>query len=240
MEHKTNYIVVLYMGHRRTSNVSAPLVMLHKHLDFLQQNKIPLQRVTVVVNCEQDADFAALADTITYYDNYYVDLKVRMRHNSGFSYGGWNDTINACIEEGDDFTEYFLIEDDYVPVVHDFLDIFRSRMIDNVAFVCQKVFYNTHGVYKHAAISNGLLAAPAALRSYNIYGSALSVLPAKTYADAEWNQVHFLELIQEVGFDMTDISDIASVEFLSRQNSGYVKIEHGNATKPAVLEPIVV
>lgn len=208
----TNYVVVFYLGKRRSNAVTDKSLLIDKHLNYLSDNNIPLSRVTVVINTDKKEDVFTAGNRLAKFKDYYTELKVIIRPNVGHSYGGWSDAVNSCLEKGEKFKYYFLSEDDYLPGRTDFIDILASRMDIDTAYVCQKT---TKWLGKpHAAGSNGLLSGDLAKRIYNRYKSALKIYPSILYCEAEDNQVHFLDNFTKSGFKIRDISDICSVPFL--------------------------
>lgn len=250
MIRKVNYIIVWFLGERRVKSVADPRYFIHRHLQFLQDNNIDVARVTVVLNTDSEAEEALARETLKEYDNYYTELVFFARPNEGFSYSGWNDAIVKCIDDGEDFTHYFLMEDDYAPGTTDFIDQYESKMVSDVGYVCQKLsdptlskIFNTQ---IHAGVSCGLLAADAARDAYRVFGSPLKTYTTKRYDwDSLLAQVHFLDNITNLGYRIVDSSDFSSVVFLHgltheiKSDRGWFLIEYGNPKKPRVIEPVI-
>jgi hypothetical protein len=191
-----------------------------------------------------------------------------VRPNTGFSYAAWNDAINQCVENREDFSHYMLMEDDYIPARSDFLDVFLSKMDDNVGFVCHKLSHEAlSAIFTtqiHAGISNGLLLGQAAREAYETYGSALCMYKHNN-AEYDWSsiqlQIHFLDFVTKSGYTITDPADISSAPFLhnfdagtganallSKSNDltyqtakerGWFLMEWANPKAPRLLEPVI-
>jgi hypothetical protein len=172
---------------------------------------------------------------------YYTELKLFNRSNDGYSYGAWNDAVTESISNNEGFTHFFLVEDDYVPARIDFLDVFLSKCNAKNAFVCQKVYEAVEGGFpRHPAVSNGMLLGEAAVKACENSGSALTTMMAMTYPQAEHDQLHFLDGIEECGYTYTDTADVAGLVFLakSRDPLGYTFIELNLESGKPLLMPI--
>ena len=232
----TNYIVVGFLGKRRMSHGIKPEEHFRIHLEKLRRLNAPLDRVTIVVNADEPDEIIRAAKVIGPFKDYYTELKVLIRHNVGHSYGGWNDAINACIKNGEEFDRYFLIEDDYVPVVADFVEPFQKAWRDDTGYVCQKVSEG-HGQV-HAGASSGLILNTVAKESYAKNGSVFSVRPSAKYIEGEWNQVHFLDYITDMGYKIHDCMEYAALAWGDRNTAARSYRTLIGEGKP-VLEPIV-
>jgi hypothetical protein len=206
------------------------------HLESLRKMEAPVDRVTVVVNADEPSEIIRASRVLGQYKNYYTELKVLIRHNVGHSYGGWNDAVNACIREGQEFDRYFLIEDDYIPVVPDFVDPFAKAWKENTGYVCQKVSL-WHG-QPHAGASSGLLMNHVAKASYEKNGSVFSVRPSVKYIEGEWNQIHFLDFITDMGYEIHDCMEYAGLAWGDR-NAANRSYRMMIGDKDPVLEPLV-
>jgi hypothetical protein len=215
------------MGERRSAG---PACHVRDHLDFLSNANAPLDRVVLVLNADSKDDIVNFAREVQPYKPYYTDLSVIIRNNQDFSYGGWNSAIDASVRAGNE-TDYFLMEDDYVPAVDNFIDIFYERMTDGVAYVCPKIL-DTHG-QPHAAHSVGLLSGEAARLMVKHHGSPLLIAPAHNYSGVEWNQVHFLDNMTASGYKISDIADRYSVPF-SGLHQDTIELGQQNAVAPIV------
>lgn len=247
MEHKINYIVAVWLGDRRLKTVSDPEVFLHRHLSFLRDNKIAVDRVTIALAAETPEQVKKARDILRQYRPYYTELRLVVRDNYGLSYGGWNDIVNQCIENDEGFTHYFLLEDDYVPTHPEFLDLYLSKMTDGVGYVCQKLSHaalsGLFGTQVHAGISCGLLSGEAAEKAYEEYGTSLCIIPTENY---DWYsvqmQVHFLDFISKSGYKITDTAKESSCHFVRvdiDNPRGWKLAEFADPTKPRYIEPII-
>ena len=221
------YISVFYMGARRSAG---PACHVKEHLDFLSSVNAPVDKVVLVLNAESKDDIINFAKEVRPYKPYYTKLSVIVRQNQDFSYGGWNSAIDASIKAGE-ISDYFLMEDDYVPDTADFLDRFYEKMGPKVAYVCPKIL-NGHG-QPHAAHSVGLLNGAVARLMVERHGSPLLIAPAHNYPGVEWNQVHFLDNMTTRGYQIQDISDRHSVPF-SDLNRKIIELGVENAIAPIV------
>jgi len=237
-----NYIIACYLGQRRTKTAKSPEDFLKMHLNWLQENKIDLGRVTVVINSEDLNQAKCAANIVAEYKPYYTDLRFFVRMNVGHSYGAWSDAIEACMDKDEHFSHYFLIEDDYLPNDVKFIDYFLSKFVGNVAYVCQLILPPQPGIVRHASISNGLLHGVAVSGMRKMGEQVFTIFPSIDYRDAEVNQVSFLNNLFEHGFDMNDVSDITSIEFVekSSRTGGRLKTMYfGDQSKPLIIKPIV-
>jgi len=259
---KINYIVVFYLGTRRVNTVSSSTYFIRKHLNFLQDNKIDLARVTVVLNSDIHDETVEFLEVIRSFKPYYTDLRVVIRENKGLSYAGWNEVINSCIENDEEFTHYFLMEDDYYPGCVEFIDMCKSKMVGDVGYVCgaqtSKSLASLFKVERTAGMSIGMLKGEAAEAAYNKYGSSLVTLDNESkdgYGIRSLQiQAMFLDFVLNSGYSLIGMEDISSSIFLhnrtghlfstikQQQESGersWFLAEYGDPDKPRVFEPIV-
>jgi hypothetical protein len=237
-----NYIIACYFGQRRTKTAKSPEDFLEMHLKWLQENQIALGRVTVVINAEDISQATCAANLVAKYKPYYTDLRFFVRRNIGHSYGAWSDAIETNLDNDEHFSHYFLIEDDYLPNDPKFIDYFLSKFIGNVAYVCQLILPPQPGIIRHASISNGLLHGAAASGMRRIGERVFVIHPSIDYKDAEVNQVRFLDNLFEHGFDMNDVSDITSIEFVEKSARTDWRLKtmyFGDQSKPLIIKPII-
>ena len=209
-----NYMPVFYLGKRRSGQ---PACQVEEHLDYLQKHRCPVDKVTLILNADKSSQVVEFSKLVGKYKPYYTDLKVIVRENQGFSYGGWHSGVNSSLAAGESY-DYFLIEDDYIPNSPDFLDIFYSKLDDKTSYVCLKVL-DTNG-QPHPAHSIGLLNGAAARKAYSVGASPVLYEPSPWgYAAGEYNQVHFLDDLNRLGYGITDIADRYSVPFESIDKS---------------------
>lgn len=220
-----------------------------------------IDRVTLVINADTGEEVQRFLKAVRSYKPFTHEVKVMVRPNIGFSYGGWASAVNACIENDEGFTHYFLIEDDYVPCEPNFIDVFNSKMIDGIGYVCQKLSHEgwkqLFGIQTHAGASCGLLLGEAAEKAYEKYGSALMAVDANEYNDALLqSQVHFLDFVTELGYGIADVADKSSAPFLHNYNElagpnlkkygteegkrrGWFIVKWGDPKMPSIIEPVI-
>ena len=243
-----NYIIACFLGERRLKSVSDPKMFIRRHLDFLRDNNIDgIGRVTVVLNTDSSEEIETMREILRDYRPYYVDLRLITRENMGFSYSGWALAINQSVENEEDFTHYMLVEDDYAPGREDFLEVFASKMTEGIGYVAQKLSYyvmdELFNTPKHPAIACGLMSAEAARKAHDKYGSAILTIATSRYDYFSLMlQVHFVDFIKGVGYDISDCADISSIIFLHidcANQSGWTLREYGNKDERRALEPVI-
>jgi len=238
---KVNYIVACYLGERRTDAVVDTTRYIHSHLKWLKDNQVDVARVSVVLNGRGEEDVIAMMRMLDKHKPYYTELKLFARANQGFSYGAWNSNINANVKKREGFTHYFCVEDDYVPVRKDFLEVFASKLNDVTGYAAQKVFDDVEGGFpRHAAVSNGMLSHEAAQAAYDKHGSVFkAVSSGVSYWEAERDQLNFLANIVDCGYGFTDTSNVAATKFLEKvRHARFRVITIDKHSGPPLLEPI--
>lgn len=247
MECKVNYIVGFYIGPNRSNAYykntlrDNPLFFMDSHLKFLETAK-GIDLTTFVFNDDIDAETISQISLKT---ANIPRLEVVYRKNSGFSYGIWNDTIERNRTK---FNYFFLIEDDYVPSIPNFLDAFLSRCKDNIFYVCGLAteVSNTSnfnvkiedGSFFHSAISNGLISCRHVNEVYEKTGCVFRMLDANDYNSGYINQLYYLKNYTDLGFVMSDTTDQFSSPYMDSFNNS-IKI-YGDANNPSLIEPIVI
>lgn len=231
-----NYIVACYLGTRRNQPLHPTGTFISKHLEFLKDTDA-VSRITLSISIEDRLQEEAVRDLMEPYKSYSPHIKLILRDNRGHSYGAWNDAICHSLESGEKFDYYFCIEDDYVPVTKDFAIPFVDKVTDSTGYVCQ-VAQDTHG-HRHAAVSNGLIPYRAASLMYKGMNTVFKVTQSKTYIEGERNQIHFLDYLDDSGFEMVDCSDTTTTEYLALNHSGSTSIQKFGSG-PNVIAPIVV
>jgi hypothetical protein len=251
---KIHYIVTTFLGDRRIKTVADPVEYTRQHLTYLQDNQIDISKVTIVVNCDDLADYRAVKSVIKYFEPYYTELSILAHKNVDYSYGGWNFAIENDIQEGIDYDYYILFEDDYRPDHPDFISILTSCIDLNTVDVIQypnpfTSLYNavkigyvcgmvSNRVSPHAAISYGMLSGKAAREAHEKFGSALLLIGARyNYGMAEMNQMKFLDNIKSLGYTLTDIRGVCSVPFLD-SNPEIMMREFGTPGMPRIIVPV--
>lgn len=217
-----NYVVALYGGKRRHYHLTPILDFAKKQVEFLKQKPKHITQVSFVFNESDNPEDQA---AIEYLSNINLPIphSIRIRENTGFSYGAWNAVINST---KNDFDYTFLIEDDYIPTKTDFIDYFLSKIKDDTIYVC--CLYRSD----HAALASGLFI------NKHAFTPAFKLIDNNSYSYGAYeNQIHFLRLYQNEGFKIEDITDIAHTEFL---NVTRQSILYGDQSKPFIMGPIMV
>jgi len=238
MPPRINYIICMFIGKRRNRSI-ASVEMVQMQLDYLQDNNIPLTKVTVVCNLDEAEHYQIILGNMKKFINdYYTELEFIPRLNQGFSYRAWSEAINRELESNNDYDYYFLIEDDCLPARKDFIDVFLEPMKGKVCYVCQRLSVSGP---KHAGMSSGILCGKASRKVYDKMGSVLRTTAGLTYASAQHDQRYFLENLIDMGYELTDCSHLASMPFYEKFSDEKVGriIEYGDPDLPPVLIPII-
>ena len=247
---KVNYLVTWYVGKRRVVTASDPRFFIRRHLDFLQDNNIAIDRVTVILNRDTEEEEAlARKVLVDEYSDYYTDLVFLVRENKGFSYAAWDYAMNKCIREGEHFDLYWLLEDDYAPGVTDFTEQYFTKIENNVSvgYVCQRlsdeVLSSVFNTQVHPGICCGLLAGDAAEEAYRVYGSVLRTFSTNRYdMESLHAQIHFMDNVTDLGYTYDDSGDFSSVVFVHHapmSERGWKLVDYGDPDKPRVIEPVI-
>lgn len=244
---RVNYIVAGYIGpvrpypHYQKLFKNNPLYFFEKHFNFIKDFKTEELFTTFVFNDDIDIE---IKNKLTEYTS--ENYEIIFRKNSGFSYGIWNDIITKNLNE---FDYFFLIEDDYIPARRDFLDHFKKRCVDNVAFVCGLIDHASHQKYPllvsknesdfpFPSISNGLLSGEASLHVFNIHNTIFKINLNTDYGSAYENQILFCKHFTDLGYKIIDILD----EFKSPYNNANAVdlVMYGKNDYDALITPIEV
>lgn len=245
---KLNYVVTCFMGERRLKTVSEPEYFIRKHLNFLQDHKSDVARVTLILNTDNSEEEDRLRKVVSEFEPYYTELKIMVRENKGFSYAAWNHVMNDCIENNEGFTEYFLLEDDYVPATVDFIEKYESKIDDRTGYVCQRISNLTLGnLFNfpiHPGVSCGLMPAKPAEEAYKEFGSVLVTFETNTYdAESLDAQTYFLDNITgKLKYTLKDSSSFSSVIFVHvfpKSVRGWSLMEYSDPSLPRVIEPVI-
>lgn len=166
-------------------------------------------------------------------------VEICVRPNTGYSYGAWEYGVQRALAGPEEYA--FLIEDDYVPAVPNFLDPFLAESSARVGFVAQQLeALPGHIAPVHAAVSNGLLALGCARVTLDMFGRIFAIYPfAMRGGDhilGTENQVTFLALAEAAGFCISDVADSCSIPYHDTPTNGIR--ERGQASKPAPLVPV--
>ena len=234
-------VVSCYFGPRRGS--ASGYACLEKLVLSLNELKpLNFTYLIIVVNGVYKIDHLvdALRPLATYGG---ITIEVMARNNTGFSYGAWNRALCHSIRRGDSFTHYFLLEDDYYPLMNDFFTPFLN---ERYAYTASLV---SHFPKLHASIPNGLLRQDVARIALETFGSIFDLGgldrtdQGTSYIDAERIQVGFLDFIFNLCEARSDIKlcalgDISAnfrVPFVYHGNLKYF----GNADAPMPIMPIL-
>lgn len=247
MSTRVNYIVANYIGplrsyaHYQDLFNRDPLFFVRRHLDFLQTIHDPDQVfATFVFNDDIAPSIRAKLDEL-----YPHNFEIIYRKNSGFSYGIWNDTI---IINQNSYDYFFLIEDDYIPTIGDFLTPFKNRCKGDVAFVCGLVeeassqrfpgrVSPNQTAFPFPSISNGLISGEACRDIYKKYGSVFNINSNNDYNSAYNNQIYFCKYFTDNNYKIVDILDEYSSPY---NNATQRELKIYGGKKPPLLEPIII
>lgn len=191
-------VVAFYLGKRRMEHqefVKDRLYYLRKQLMFFKENKINgMDLLVIVINSDDTNDDDSISKLVNEFDLPCEKLLL-IRPNTDGSYGAWHDAVIDIIESRSDIDAVMLIEDDYIPVRTDFLDLFYVKLKDNVGYVCQYWSSNLC-TPEHASISNGMLDINKAKEIYKVYDKVFELINGSRYDDFATNQINFLNLIK--------------------------------------------
>lgn len=242
---RVNYIVAFYIGPMRqnpyykTFLSKDKLFFLKKHLEFIKNTSIKIESTFVINNDIDEPTLKLIKEALL---NSNVELV--LRENTGFSYGAWCDVLHQNLEKGYDY--FFLIEDDYIPCIDNFLEPFLKKCNGNVCCVCSLAHKVSHknnkyvlpvdGEFIHPSISNGILSARHVKQIYEKYGRALRIKPGDDYDTGYINQLYYLKDYTDEGYEITDITDTHSSPYMNSASQHIIK--YGNPNNPSVLKPI--
>lgn len=237
---KINYIIAMYLGNRRNASSDDSLMYLEEHLKFLESldENSPVKNIVFSINMDvSDQQATATAIQLIKQASLDVEFQIKIRPNSGYSYGNWNETLIEYRDRGFDY--HFLIEDDYMPVNGQFYLPFLNEMKDEVAFVCLKMEPDGFlGYPSHPGISNGLISNDAVRQVYNATGAVFQLNRDKnSYAGAVNSQVSMTNLITFCGLKWAGVSDEISKPFW---DISYGLWERADGPLPPVIVPIGV
>lgn len=236
---RLNYVVACWAGERRFMHPAMKhdrTTFLKMHLRQLERLKHDIARVTVVVNAAPDDQlskrFDSFVDEIDGTRLRRATISVIRRANIGMSYGAWD---AAFVRDGDAFSHYVWIEDDYV-FVHDRFDLEMLEMmrVSGCDYLCG-VANDGYGHERHAAISNGMVNSEILTRVRNKYGE-LPHAKSSLYRDNETvGQVGMSRAIIDVGGKLSDFVEFGwSVPF---SHLGGVHM-YGDPKGPRMIAPV--
>lgn len=215
------YIVACYFGARRVHDKvyeDNPRNYIDHHIEQLTKLNHSFDEILFSINGEDKG--IAIPDKID-----GVPVRVFSRENIGMSYGAWN---YAMYQTDNKYDYYFIIEDDYIPVIDNFDKIFLDEFRDNsTAYVCS--------LYKwgHAAITNGMIATEPVVAV-----GGVPYAPSSNYgANETVGQVGFSRILETHGFGVEDIAGKYSIPFLDAKGG---MIFYGNPGGQRVISPIVL
>jgi len=122
--------------------------MIRHHIAALEAANHSLDQITIVLAEGGDEKADAFIKGITSVGD--TPVVVLVRENTGYSYASWNHAFETYKEK---FTHYIIVEDDYMPWVHDFDAILVEHANRENTYVCG--LEARRG--KLASISNGII-----------------------------------------------------------------------------------
>jgi hypothetical protein len=222
------YVVACYMGPRRIINtdyIKDSTTFIKQHCTQLETLKTSLiNKIIFVVNSDDpDKLSTSYLNSIVPPVINNIETVLIKRHNTGLSYGAWNHAAYLVDSE-----YCFFIEDDYIPVIDNFDQIFMNKFTGNIGYVCSLAWANR----TVAAITNGLIKTDALKKVGGIPHTQ-----DNSYGPNE-QAGHFIfpASLKAHGFDIIDISEEYSVPFLHSQDH---LILYGKENGEAVLYPIM-
>lgn len=250
MDMKFDYVVSFYFGARNnkqyTDRVSSnKYFFVEKHVEYLSTcNKDNLRKVVFCFNLTSKDNPKEIEEII---ENKFKTIDVEVvcffRHNTGFSYGAWNEYIILSIEESDQPDYYFCIEEDYISNHQDSIEIFISKCNKEYSYICCKsVSPDTEegkGYPPHASIPHGVFFANSCKQVYDKHNTVFYINSLDNNYEAAWDtQINLYQYFTEDGYKIGDILDEYRVDFLCSLTNE-VKI-FGDETKLSLIVPILV
>jgi len=220
-----NYIISFYNGKRRHySGKSNWRTFLDSHINFIKNNMIDIGMVTFVVswskdNSVDDNEMIRYIESLRLPFNYEIYTRV----NGGFSYGSFADVIK---KNYNDYDYSFVIEDDYIPALPNFMEYFLKKFEGQVVYV-PSLYINDH-----ASICNGMIDNVLLRGHINLLGDYIGNDYLK---GGTQNQLRFMKEYESIGYQYNDITDTAYTEFL--HISGKI-IKYGNENGPLIMKPL--
>ena len=216
------YVVACYFGDRRVNDYIYHNENRYDYIEW-QIKQLQLLKTTLVdkiifvlSGCAEVPSDLNIPERI---NNIPVDVLVR--ENIGLSYGAWNFAVN---QYGHEFNYYFLIEDDYIPVMDFWDSAFMDRMADNVAYVCT-LFTD------HVAVSYGLFRTSAILKTGGVKHASNSEYGSnETAGQIQWGQN-----LQSHGWKIVDVAKEYNIPFLNYLNA---IVDCGKIGGSKILSPV--
>lgn len=160
-----NYLIAAWHGARMFDNYCPPpessTYYLEQHFKALELLDHSLDQVTVIVPelASAPQEFRDYIDNLQPSLSNGTPIAIHSRANVGRSYGGW---VETCHRYKDDFTHFFLMEDDYVPVVDNFDELHMEYIRkQGGGYVCHHISKD------HAACSNGIVCSASMQAAYD-------------------------------------------------------------------------
>jgi hypothetical protein len=234
---KINYIPAFYIGERKHSGYAKELqnnqlIMVEKQIEAL--NKTDIQFVTFAFNLDDITMSQEIEEKIKSY-NINFNYECYFRQNKGCSYGAWNDVI---IKNLNDFDYFFIIEDDFIPIVKDFYVPFIERSSYEIPYVCEFTDSEWKGL-PHASIPHGIMRSDACKFIYEKYGNVLKTYEQDNRLETFYKiQMECYEYFINEGFGITDILDAYSAPFMSSPTRTVTIF--GDPKNPVLLDPIIL
>jgi len=244
-----NYIVSLYGGERRFYKTTPLKFFIKKHISFIKTKPYGIKYVTFVFNESNHPNESQIKENLKYefkeIETLFPDIKCTLlsKKNQNFSYGAWDYALHHFIKN-DEITHHFLIEDDYIPTLSDFIIPFLEKDKENPSYVASLWTASDPSQPPHASISNGLLNHEKIKKTFKKYNKIFNLFfdPDKlhgkeTYDDGGFrNQIHFLKHLQELFGEGTDITDHYNTWF-AVQNPNQIII-YGSPFNKTLIAPI--
>lgn len=229
---KINYVVSFYINkdakYKRNNFYTKidELFALKCHLKQLEQLDLPhIVRATFVLNTEYVEIFNLVKNFVDTNYTGKIPIDIIMRKNWGRSYAAWEYQIRNSIDQ--DYDYYFLIEDDYCPVINQFYIPFYNLFDKETAAVC--MFY----LNNHPAISIKMISKQCCKFIYDKYNEIFygyNELSKKSTEDlykienlygieynVDWQVIYHKHFLDE-NLKFKDTSHVASSRFKSYLN----------------------
>ena len=146
-----NYVIACWTGARRADDrraVRDRTFMIRHHIAALESANHSLEQITIVLAEGGDEKADAFIKGLKFIGD--TPVVVLVRENTGYSYASWNHAFETYKER---FTHYIIVEDDYMPWVHNFDTILVEHADRENTYVCG--LEARRG--KLASISNGII-----------------------------------------------------------------------------------
>lgn len=219
------YVCTVYFGPRRLPDEryeSDCHFYVNKHIERLRNLKFKDITEFIFVINRSDSPLFAFPFAI---DGKPVSLIYR--DNIGLSYGALDHAVRHITSN--DYV--FFIEDDYVPAIDNFDEVFVAKMLEDKknGYVCSLYQWD------HAAIANGLLKVRV-LQTIQFQDGRLPYADNSDYLMNELvGQIGLSGAIASVGYKTVDLAGVYRVPFRDIHNVMQV---YGNPNGETIIEPI--